>query len=407
MDITCNLEISIDSKKSTKKSKHKVKKHNAPSTSRPKKKSNGKSKKNKKVKQTKKEDFVSSTESEKESLSNDEEENHFCQKGVLTDRMFIGCEGGLLVEYCVKKREIIKKYENFMQSDIKAMVYTHDKKNLYVTDFSGHLKVFDVEQEEVSKDYGKVCEFMITICLTKDDQYFFTGDYTTGTQLQWSTSTQKIHKDYQKVLKDKVKRLPHEWDNMDLIENRFLCKLNCKDPITKGISKVYVTNNNRYLFVGCVNGFLAQFNVKKQKKIKNYGYIVPNFIYDMVSTKNGEELYVADYEGYQVKISTKSKSILQDFGQIGEKYTHCILIREPDNKFYMQSVKICTLDNLKMIKCHNQLYSKHIRSMIFYNTNRAILTCGLDGEFKQWNSDNMEVTYAKPITEKKIWVMVL
>lgn len=86
------------------------------------------------------------------------------------------------------------------------------------------------------------------------------------------------------------------------------------------------THDNRYLFVGCADGRLSQFDVKKQKEIKNYGKMIvnsfsiyghePNSIRSMAITKDDKYLFVGDEQGRLFQFHIKQQMLIKKYGNI-------------------------------------------------------------------------------------------
>ena len=65
------------------------------------------------------------------------------------------------------------------------------------------------------------------------------------------------------------------------------------------IYSIILTPDNIYLFIGCYNGCLYQFDIlQHQRIIKKYDQIHQSFINSMAVTPDNEFLFTSDFEGY-------------------------------------------------------------------------------------------------------------
>jgi hypothetical protein len=55
-----------------------------------------------------------------------------------SDSLFIGCENGILMQWSIRQRKVIKHYGKIMNSGIAASTTTADKKLLFLADDKGH-----------------------------------------------------------------------------------------------------------------------------------------------------------------------------------------------------------------------------------------------------------------------------
>ena len=125
-------------------------------------------------------------------------------------------------------------------------------------------------------DKDKKIYAMVT---TKDKKFLFTGDGKTGVLEKWSIQNKVLSDSYGPVLND------------------------------VGIRKLYITENNKYLFIGGMQGHCVVFNVEEGQITKKIENRFKSGVFAMIETHNNQYMMISDFEGNLKKISIQKKII--------------------------------------------------------------------------------------------------
>ena len=129
-------------------------------------------------------------------------------------------------------------------------------KHLFISDGNGYLKQWDIEQQKLMKDFGKIhSRGIYSLTATNDGRYLFTSD-ANGNLKQWGIEQQKLMKDFGKIHSGTI------WS-------------------------ITATNNGRYLFTSDRNGELKQWDIEQQKLMKDFGKIHSGEIWSITATNDG------------------------------------------------------------------------------------------------------------------------
>ena len=143
------------------------------------------------------------------------------------------------------------------------------------------LKVWDIENESVKANYGRIFDkySIKSLALTPDFKYQFIGQDCDGELKQWDIQQGKLHKDYGKV---------H----------------------SRGISLMIITNNGKYLFTCSTDRKLKQWNIYNQREMMDYGEIHNNQIRSIVATHCDTFQFTSSDDGDLKQWSIHEKSAL-------------------------------------------------------------------------------------------------
>lgn len=80
------------------------------------------------------------------------------------------------------------------------------------------------------------------------------------------------------------------------------------------IKKMYVTQNDQFLFIATYNDKLVQFSTREERVVKKYD--IKFDIRSIVATPDNRYLYVGAYSGELSQISIRDQTICKEFGII-------------------------------------------------------------------------------------------
>ena len=96
--------------------------------------------------------------------------------------VFIGCEFGVLFEYSMNEKRIVRDFGQTFQENIYAMTKTFDNKSLFVSDCLGSFGEFDILTcKQVNKLEVKVLTFCVITC---DNKFLVTSEYHEDTKTE-------------------------------------------------------------------------------------------------------------------------------------------------------------------------------------------------------------------------------
>lgn len=170
---------------------------------------------------------------------------------------FTSGDKGKIKQFYVSKLTMQKEWKNSNNCEIFSMAVTHDCKTLLTGDNFGHLKIWDIDKEELIYDHGNIgpnqnCSFVLPILLCPSKEYlFFAGilNDNTSFQNQWSYSNSVINKEAYKI------------DFGDIV------KMNC-------------SSDGEFLFTLDKQGVLRKYDIETKKMQEYWRFFQGNF-YDI------------------------------------------------------------------------------------------------------------------------------
>jgi hypothetical protein len=151
------------------------------------------------------------------------------------DGLFMSCGGGLLFQWSVRQRKVIKGYGQVHSDKTYIMRTSADKKYLFVTDYLGYLTQIDLRSQGILYDYGKGRRQIHAIATTFDNKFLF---------LAWDRDLLQ----YQ-------------------LDDHTLAKIYHFD---QGIWSVITTYDNKHAFIGLDSGSIHQICIDSHTMIKYY-----------------------------------------------------------------------------------------------------------------------------------------
>ena len=83
--------------------------------------------------------------------------------------LFTGDSTGNIRQFCLRTKGKITTYKNITKKPITALLSTHDTKHLYVGTSDGSLKLIQIYNQVLLKDYGQILNGSICSILISDD----------------------------------------------------------------------------------------------------------------------------------------------------------------------------------------------------------------------------------------------
>ena len=115
---------------------------------------------------------------------------------------------------------------------------------------------------------------------------------------------------------------------------------------------IYITHNDRYVFIGSNDEKLFQFSIKKEKCVKVYDLgSTPD---SMTGTHDSKNLYIGCLNGNLVQISVKRQIMIKHFQEIIDDRIYALAV-SPNDKYLCVgggdgNLKIISIENSKIIK---------------------------------------------------------
>lgn len=149
-------------------------------------------------------------------------------------------------------------------------------------------------------------------------------------------------------------------------------------------------------FIGDKNGGLKQWNISRNRLIKNYGKVTSNSICAMTMSLDKRFLIISDNSNQIIKISTKLQKIIKRCRVSESNSTSCIILSQDDKSLFFAdfSGDLIQLDakNFRMVKTYSQIHNKGISALVTAHDNEYIYVASCDGCQKQINFVTKRIT---------------
>jgi WD40 repeat protein len=127
---------------------------------------------------------------------------------------------------------------------------------------------------------------ILSIAITSDDKYLITGDSEEPSNVkQFSVSGGKMIKDYGGIIPYRV-------------------------------VSITTTADNKWLFIGSIEGHLQQTSLESQQLVKDYGKIHYLGISCLETTRDSKWLITGSWDNHVKRISVENREVDKDFGHV-------------------------------------------------------------------------------------------
>ena len=302
---------------------------------------------------------------------NDEKFNKNKVKFPDGDRIFIGRNGGYLLEYSMDEKEIVYNFGKILDQGISSLATTFDNKTLFVCDYQCGFREFDIATHNQTKNF----EVRKAACcvVTYDNQFLITAEYEKKCNLiKWSIQT---------------KQELHTW-NSDVDE--CVRSQNC-------------SYDNKYQFIGYVNGYLGIFDIKKHQTITNIQPLsgtICGSIDSVVFTQDNQSAYISGWDGNIKMINWKPNATSEydfDFTQspikVGTDVTFEICLTKDDKNLLVGSNKLVSVFNTETRKVTQKIHlTSYIRGIKLIKDGESVLIAEENGIMSIIDLKTMEIT---------------
>ena len=276
--------------------------------------------------------------------------------------LFISSGTGKLKQWDLEEQRLMKDYGRMHTIFIYSIATTNDNRYLFTSDQHGFLKQWDLKKNELVKNYKRIHSGAIfSITITNNNQYLFTSGGC-GELQQWDIERQKLLKDYGKIHRN------------------------------SGIYAMTTTDDNKYLFTSSNKGELKQWDIEERRLLKDYTKKNVSIIFwSMVATKDSQNLFTAYHFGYLCQWNIKNQKLMKDYGKVHSFSITSMMITN-DNQYLLTSTKkgelkqwLIKIKKITFIKKYMIVHSDNTTPMAISNDNQTLYTGDASGQLRLWD----------------------
>ena len=227
------------------------------------------------------------------------------------NRLFIGCGSGEVYEYSINEKRTVYDFGKKFNCFVSSMATTFDNKYLFVCDYDGEFREFDISTHNQVNEFG--VENAGYCVVTYDNKFLI----TTPTRKNAKLTKQSIQ----------TKQRLHTWDSN---VNEDVMSQNC-------------SQDSKLQFIGYDSGWLGIYDIKKDKTLENI-QVLSNDIWSVAFTLDYQSAFISDRSGKIKMIKWKPNYTTENYFdftqnsiQVGNGYTFQICLTRDDKSLLVGS----------------------------------------------------------------------
>ena len=311
------------------------------------------------------------------------------QKYLDGNRIFIGCLNGSLQEYSMVENKIIHKFGETLNDGIYSMSKTFDNKSLFVCDWDGGFREFDISIHRQVKTFE--AQNVKCCAITNDNKFIFTATKEPNCNLtKWKIQTkQSIN----------IIRFYYTW----------------KGNVNKTVASQNCSYDRRYQFIGYWDGWLGIFDIKYHKTIKNI-QALSFHIKSVAFTQGHQSAYISDIGGNVKMINWKQNTNSKhdfDFTQnsikVGNYNTNETCLTKDDKNLFVGSGNHVRVFNTETRKVTKQFkLNDNVHGLMLINSGKNVIIAQRNGDLSIIDLKTFEISRIhKNVTDGKRLTKIL